>query len=43
MLCEKNEKRDSDTERRIYDSVDILLAFLITVTDPSLPLLASSS
>ena len=42
MLCEKNEKRDSDTERRIYDSVDILLAFLITVTDPSLPLLASS-
>ena len=34
MLCEKNEKRDSDTERRIYDSVDILLAFLITVADP---------
>ena len=42
MLCEKNGKRDSDTERRIYESDDILLAFLTTVTDPSLPLLASS-
>ena len=35
MLCEKNGKRDSDTERRVYDSDDILLAFLTTVTDPS--------
>ena len=35
MLCEKNGKRDSDTERRIYESDDILLAFLTTVTDPS--------
>ena len=42
MLCGKDGKRDSDTERRIYDSDDILPAFLTTVTDPSLPLLASS-
>ena len=35
MLCEKNGKRNSETERRIYASDDILLAFLTTVTDPS--------
>ena len=38
MLCEKNKKRDSDTERRIYASGDKLTASLTTVTDPSLPL-----
>ncbi len=35
MLCEKNRKQDSATERRIYDSDDALLSSLITVTDPS--------
>lgn len=43
MLCGKDGKRDSGTKRRIYASDDILLAFLTTVADPSLPLLASSS
>lgn len=43
MLCEKNGKRNSETERRIYASGDKLTASLTTVTDPSLPLLASSS
>ena len=42
MPCGKDGKRDSDTERRIYDSGDKLTASLTTVTDPSLPLLASS-
>ena len=42
MLCVNDGKRDSDTERRIYDSGDKLTASLTTVTDPSLPLLASS-
>ena len=35
MLCEKNRKQDSATERRIYDSDDALLSSLVTVTDPS--------
>ena len=38
MLCEKNGKRNSETERRIYASGDKLTASLTTVTDPSLPL-----
>ena len=38
MLCGKDGKRDSGTKRRIYASDDILLAFLTTVADPSLPL-----
>ena len=38
MLCEKNGKRNSETERRIYASGDKLMASLTTVTDPSLPL-----
>ena len=42
MLCEKNGKRNSETERRIYAFGDKLTASLTTVTDPSLPLLASS-
>ena len=35
MLCEKNGKRDSDTERRIYYTDDVLPSSLTTVTDPS--------
>ena len=35
MLCEKNGKRNSETERRIYASGDKLTASLTTVTDPS--------
>ena len=38
MLCEKNGKRNSETERRIYASGDKLTAFLTTVTDSSLAL-----
>ena len=38
MLCEKNRKRDSDTEWRIYDLEWHLTVFLTTVTDPSLSL-----
>ncbi|MFR5183965.1 MAG: hypothetical protein ACLTDY_03600 [Dialister invisus] len=38
MLCEKNGKRNSETERRIYASGDKLTASLTTVTDPSLRL-----
>ena len=34
MLCEKNGKRNSETERRIYASDDILLAFLTTGIGP---------
>ena len=30
MLCEKNGKRDSDTERRIYYTDDVLPSSLIT-------------
>ena len=35
MPYEKNRKRDSDTERRIYYADDALPLFLITVIDPS--------
>ena len=42
MLCEKNGKRNSETERRIYASGDKLTASLTTVTDPSLPLVLLS-
>ena len=35
MLCEKNGKRNSETERRIYASGDKLTASLTTATDPS--------
>ena len=35
MLWEKDGKRDSDTERRIYYADDALPLFLITVIDPS--------
>ena len=35
MPYEKNRKRDSDTERRIYYADDALPLFLITVMDPS--------
>ena len=42
MLCEKNGKRNSETERRIYASGDKLTASLTTVTDPSLPLWMTS-
>ena len=38
MLCEKNGKRNSETERRIYASGDKLTASLTTGIDPSLPL-----
>lgn len=38
MLCEKNRKRDSDTERRIYCTDDTLPAFLTTGIDSSLSL-----
>ena len=37
MPYEKNRKRDSDTERRIYYADDALPLFLTTVIDPSLP------
>ena len=37
MPYEKNRKRDSDTERRIYYADDALPLFLITVIDPSHP------
>ena len=42
MLCEKNGKRNSETERRIYASGDKLTASLTTVTDPSLRLVLLS-
>ena len=35
MPYEKNRKRDSDTEQRIYYADDALPLFLITVIDPS--------
>jgi len=45
MLCEKNGKRDSDTERRIYYTDDVLPSSLITgnrsftfVQDDALPI-----
>ena len=38
MLCEKDRKRDSDTEWRIYYLEWHLAVFLTTVTDPSLSL-----
>ena len=38
MLCEKDRKRDSDTEWRIYYLEWHLTVFLTTVTDPSLSL-----
>ena len=38
MLCEKNRKRDSDTEWRIYYLEWHLTVFLTTGTDPSLSL-----
>ena len=37
MPYEKNRKRDSDTERRIYYADDALPLFLTTVIDPSHP------